>query len=167
MRRRWGNRAWAKVSMDRCDGGGRSTGVLARTPTLLLRKGSVGRGAGLALFAPGRLREGIFAGAPSLALGGGLGGLPSLGLLLFLGLPLGAIGTVIRGERNAGGVNGYQRTTFGGRPLGLRGASVEGPAVVAAASAARVFLFLLPGGRPRLRLGGGSVWGAKIARSRD
>lgn len=40
----------------------------------------------------------------------------------------------------------------------MRGESVEGPAAAAEASAARVFLFLLPGGRPRLRLGGGSGW---------
>lgn len=60
------------------------------------------------------------------------------------------------------------RRTLGGLPLPLLGgaspaaavpAPDEGPAVVlaaAAASAWRVFLFLLPGGRPLLRFGAGS-----------
>ena len=55
--------------------------------------------------------------------------------------------------------------TFGGLTLGLRGASVDDPAAALAASAAIVFLFLLPGGRPRFRLGVGSGRDSKIARS--
>lgn len=56
-------------------------------------------------------------------------------------------------------MEGEDKYTFGGLPrfrFGFSGSSA------AAAPAARVFLFLLPGGRPRLRLTGASEAGAAV-----
>ena len=70
-----------------------------------------------------------------------------------------------RGETEEGESRGSGVRTFGGRPRGRFWTSVEAPEAAARASAASVFLFLLPGGRPRLRLGGGPEGAPEIARS--
>lgn len=58
-----------------------------------------------------------------------------------------------RGKDARRTLGGLPRPLLGGASAGAAPSAVEEPAV-AVVSAATVFLFLLPGGRPRLRLGG-------------
>lgn len=100
---------------------------------------------------------GFLGGLPLFLLGGALSSpsVVSAGAGLGLGgLPLGRLG--------AGGTADVSGLTFGGRPRGLffggsSAPSEDGPALdgPAASAAARVFLFLLPGGRPLFRFSRG------------